>query len=151
MNKKEGKHCYNCKHVKGGCHLIDKCEKVSHWKPEEDDIDNMFSEEDALEVTFEATKKDIPISTQEKIVILFNNFEEFLIEKNKRYGDSALSPLNIFSKQSSSSQICNRIDDKISRIKESDTLKKNDLSDLFGYIALLLIENEWIEFDDLLD
>lgn len=90
-------------------------------------------------------------STKEKIEILFNNFSEFLKEKNKRYGDSVLKPLNVFSKDNSSSQICNRIDDKLGRIKNSNELKKNDVSDMFGYIALLLIENDWLEFNDLLD
>ena len=37
--------------------------------------------------------KKMELNTQEKIDILFNNFKEFLKEKNKRYGDSALSPI----------------------------------------------------------
>lgn len=90
-------------------------------------------------------------NTQENIEKLFNNFKEFLKEKNKRYGDSALNPLQVFSKQNSGSQICNRIDDKLGRIKKSKELKKNDVSDLFGYVALLLIENNWLNFHDLLD
>lgn len=91
------------------------------------------------------------MNTQKEIESLFKNFSEFLIEKNKRYGDSALYPVNIFSKTGSSSQICTRLDDKISRVQNSDELRKNDVSDIFGYIALLMIENNWLEFDDLLD
>lgn len=90
-------------------------------------------------------------NTQDKIEILFNNFKDFLKEKNKRYGDSALNPMQIFTKSNAGNQICNRLDDKLSRIKNSSVLKKNDLSDLFGYVGLLLIENDWIDFDDLLD
>ena len=78
--------------------------------------------------------------TQQQIDILFDNFKEFLKEKNRRYGDSAISPVQIFSKSSAGSQICNRLDDKINRIKNSSELKKNDVSDLFGYTALLMIE-----------
>ena len=89
--------------------------------------------------------------TQYQIDILFDNFKEFLKEKNRRYGDSALDPLKIFSKTDAGSQICNRIDDKLGRIKNSKELKKNDLCDLFGYVALLLIEKGFIEFDDLID
>lgn len=92
-----------------------------------------------------------PSQTQENIEKLFINYKCFLKEKNKRYGDSAINPLNIFSKNNASTQICNRIDDKISRIKNSKILNKNDCADLFGYLALLLIENNWIEFEDLLD
>lgn len=89
--------------------------------------------------------------TEEKIEILFNSFKEFLKEKNKRYGDAALKPLKIFSRADAGSQICNRIDDKLGRIKKSKELKKNDVADIFGYVALLLIENDWLDFDDLLD
>jgi hypothetical protein len=91
------------------------------------------------------------ITTQDKIDILFDNFREFLKEKNRRYGDSALHPMNIFSKASTEDQICNRLDDKLSRIMNGNTLKKNDLSDIMGYISLLLIKKGWLEFNDLLD
>ena len=91
------------------------------------------------------------MNTQIKIDILFKNFSEFLIEKNKRYGDAVLYPINVFSKQDSDSQICNRLDDKLSRIQNSDELRKNDISDAFGYLALLMINNDWVEFDELID
>jgi hypothetical protein len=91
------------------------------------------------------------MNTQEKIEVLFDNFKDFLKEKNRRYGDSAIAPIKIFTKSDAGSQICNRLDDKLSRIKNSSDLKKNDLADIFGYTALLLIEKGWIEFDDLLD
>lgn len=82
---------------------------------------------------------------------LFDNFKKMLIEKNKRYGNSALEPINIFSKTGASNQICNRIDDKISRIQVSDELRKNDICDLFGYLALLMMQKNWLEFDDQID
>lgn len=90
-------------------------------------------------------------NTQEKIELLFDNFKAFSKEKNKRYGDAAISPINIFSQTKPGDQIRSRIDDKLSRIKNSKELKKNDLSDLFGYIALLLIQNNWINFEEFLD
>jgi len=43
------------------------------------------------------------------------------------------------------------MDDKLGRIQTSTELKKNDISDVFGYVALLMIQNNWFEFDDLLD
>ena len=94
---------------------------------------------------------DQELTTQQKIDLLFDNFKTFLKEKNIRYGDSAINPLQIFSKESANSQICNRLDDKLGRIKRSTELKKNDVSDMFGYIALLMIQNNWLEFEDLLD
>ena len=91
------------------------------------------------------------MNTQESIEQLSNNFSQFLIEKNKRYGDSALHPQMIFSDVPADMQICNRLDDKLGRIKNSDKLRKNDVADVFGYLALLMIQKGWIEFDDLLD
>ncbi len=89
--------------------------------------------------------------TQEDIETLFNNFKEFLKEKNRRYGDSALHPINIFSELDANSQICNRLDDKLSRIKRASELKKNDVADVFGYVALLMIDHGWTTFEEMLD
>lgn len=89
--------------------------------------------------------------TQMKIKQLFINFSAFLCEKNKRYGNSALEPIQIFSKASAETQICNRLDDKLGRIKHAKKLLKNDVADVFGYSALVMVKNNWLEFDDLLD
>lgn len=89
--------------------------------------------------------------TEELIKVLFKNFSEFLTEKNRRYGDSALNPPAIFSNALADAQICNRLDDKLNRIKTANELKKNDVADVFGYVALLMIHRDWLEFDDLLD
>ena len=82
---------------------------------------------------------------------LFENFAAFLKEKNHRYGDSALNPAMIFSDSPADTQICTRLDDKLNRIKVSKELKKNDVADVFGYVALLMIQRGWLSFDDLLD
>ena len=75
-----------------------------------------------------------------------------LIEKNDAYGDSALSPLNVFSKGSSVDSLCARIDDKLSRIKNRglNDNTEDTLTDLIGYLVLLRIaleeseNNYWI-------
>ena len=90
-------------------------------------------------------------TTTESIEILFENFKTFLIEKNRRYGDSASSPMMIFSNVPADVQICNRLDDKLARIKQSNELRKNDVSDILGYVSLLMIQKGWLTFDDLLD
>jgi len=83
------------------------------------------------------------------------NFAEFLAEKNTRYGDSALHPAQVFSSTPAQEQICNRLDDKLSRIKhareEGEVLRKNDVADVLGYVALLCVANGWLNFEDLLD
>lgn len=92
-----------------------------------------------------------PTTTQESIRTLFDNFAMFLIEKNKRYGDSALNPARIFSDAPADVQICNRLDDKLNRIKVSKELHKNDVADVFGYVALLMIQHGWTDFEELID
>ncbi len=83
--------------------------------------------------------------------------KEFLIEKNKRYGDSALHPLEIFKKVIESEDdfaikaILVRLQDKLKRIQNADRLKKNDVADLIGYFILLCVKKDWLDFTDLLD
>jgi hypothetical protein len=91
------------------------------------------------------------MNTQQKIGVLFNNFEEFLKEKNKRYGDSVISPTKIFSEVEPENKACIRLDEKLQRIMNSTELRKNDVADTFGYLALLLIEKGWLTFDEFLD
>ena len=90
-------------------------------------------------------------NTHDGIEVLFYNFKEFLKEKNRRYGDSAINPIQVFSNESAEEQIRARLDDKLRRIKNSDELRKNDVADCFGYLALLLIKKRWLEFEELLD
>ncbi|MCP4648801.1 MAG: hypothetical protein GY853_01795 [PVC group bacterium] len=76
---------------------------------------------------------------------------KFVQEKNRRYGNSGLDPFRVFSKLSPREGFNLRMDDKISRIKNSDVLRKNDVVDLMGYLMLVCINEGWIKFDDLLD
>lgn len=60
-----------------------------------------------------------------------------LIEKNISYGNSALQPIKIFSKGDDLDGLRNRIDDKLSRIKnEQSYAGDNDVDDLIGYLIL---------------
>lgn len=68
--------------------------------------------------------------------------------KNKKYGNSALDPLNIFSGKCKVGQ---RLDDKLARVKNNDTLQKNDVADLIGYLVLVCKENNWTNFDEFKD
>lgn len=67
---------------------------------------------------------------------------ELLISKNKKYGNSALEPLRIFSKASSQEQLKVRIDDKLSRLKTQDVSEDEDvIDDLIGYLVIYKISN----------
>lgn len=74
-----------------------------------------------------------------------------VLEKNKRYGDSALNPLRIFSQLSNEEGLKVRLDDKLSRIKNSHPLRKNDVADLIGYLILYSLSQKWEDFSDLID
>ena len=69
-----------------------------------------------------------------------SGIKEMLIQKNKKYGDSALNPIRVFSNASSIEQIKVRLDDKLSRLKTQHIEEDEDvLDDLIGYLILLKI------------
>ena len=67
-----------------------------------------------------------------------------LSEKNDAYGNSALDPINIFSKGNAVDSLCARIDDKLSRIQNRGLGDETEdtLFDLCGYLILLIIAKE---------
>lgn len=83
------------------------------------------------------------IDTETKIVEATDSVAAMLIDKNRKYGNSALNQLGIFNKLTTSGSISSRVDDKLARIKNSECLRRDDLFDLIGYLILLQIENGW--------
>lgn len=77
--------------------------------------------------------------TQREIKTICNSISDLLVYKNKKYGNSAIEPINVFYKQDNKNSILIRLDDKLSRIKNSDKLRVNDIVDIIGYLVLLLI------------
>lgn len=76
-------------------------------------------------------------NVQKEIRKVCDDIAELLITKNRKYGNSALSPQRIFSKASPLEQINVRIDDKLSRIKNQQEDEDEDVtSDLIGYLVL---------------
>jgi len=72
-----------------------------------------------------------------------NEIRDMLIAKNRAYGDSAIDPVRVFSKADAVEQIYVRIDDKLSRVKRGHEYPGDDtISDLIGYLVLLLIAKE---------
>ena len=66
--------------------------------------------------------------------------KNMLLEKNRKYGDSALKPKRIFSKANEVEQLKVRIDDKLSRIMSGQLDDDEEvISDLCGYLILLNI------------
>lgn len=76
-----------------------------------------------------------------KIGKVLDQIEKMLIDKNRKYGNSALEPIGVFSKLSPREGLLIRIDDKLKRIKNG-SLEKDDedvVNDLIGYLVLLKI------------
>jgi hypothetical protein len=73
---------------------------------------------------------------------------EFLVAKNKSYGDSALKPVGIFARGRASDLICVRLDDKLNRIRNApEAFGEDVVTDLLGYLVLyqLALEDEGSE------
>lgn len=68
-----------------------------------------------------------------------DELKEFLLEKNRAYGNSASSPVRIMSKASPVEQILVRIDDKLSRIARGSSAGEDVIKDLVGYLIILRV------------
>ena len=64
---------------------------------------------------------------------------QMLLEKNLKYGNSALEPMRVFSKLDAIAALRVRIDDKISRLLRGDPGDEDTILDLIGYLILLRI------------
>jgi hypothetical protein len=72
-----------------------------------------------------------------------DEIKQLLLEKNVAYGNSALSPIRIFSKAETNEQLYVRIDDKLNRLKNNQSYPgDNDIDDLIGYLVLLKVANQ---------
>ena len=98
---------------------------------------------------------EIPIKRQSKfedeISNVVNSVKTLLVEKNKKYGNSALEPINIFvnpkAKADALTLINSRIDDKLSRIRQMtlnpelfECDQEDTVDDLIGYLILRKIK-----------
>lgn len=83
------------------------------------------------------------MTTQDEIAATCDVIKALLLQKNKAYGDSALSPMRVFSRADPVEQIRVRIDDKLSRLARghaiADESLEQTIDDLIGYLVLLKI------------
>ena len=84
------------------------------------------------------------MTTESKIKSKCKKIEKLLLSKNAAYGNSALEPLNVFSKANAEAGIKMRIDDKLKRIQNAGLVDATEdtLQDLAGYLILLMIAKE---------
>ena len=81
----------------------------------------------------------------ERIAEECDALKAMLLEKNRAYGSSALSPVRIFAKSDTVEQIRVRIDDKLSRLMRGSAAGEDVVKDLLGYLILLRIatKEQW--------
>lgn len=78
-----------------------------------------------------------------------DELKQMLIEKNRKYGNSALSPVRIFSKADDLEQLKVRMDDKLNRIKNRAADEDEDVvKDLAGYCILYMIKQDELKGKD---
>jgi hypothetical protein len=76
-----------------------------------------------------------------QVGVVLDEIRDLLIAKNRKYGNSALEPLGVFSQLCAKEGLLVRIDDKLKRIKNG-SLERDDedvINDLIGYLVLLKI------------
>lgn len=77
---------------------------------------------------------------QKAIAEVCDEIKELLLEKNRKYGNSALNPCRIFARSDRLEQIRVRIDDKLNRIKNEQWNEDEDVvKDLIGYLVLYTV------------
>jgi len=89
--------------------------------------------------------------TRQAIRATGDSLIDLLLEKNKRYGDAALHPPQIFATGGATDSIGVRLDDKLGRIANADEPRKNDVADIMGYLVLYCVSRGWTDFTDQID
>lgn len=94
-------------------------------------------------------------SMQGKIEATCAGVARLLVGKNKNYGNSALEPVRVFAQVEPDVGIYVRLDDKLSRIRNTlasgQPPRRNDVVDVIGYLVLYCIKRDWTDCDDLID
>ncbi len=84
--------------------------------------------------------------SQKQIIETCDYIKKFLIDKNRKYGDSALNPIRVFARSDNIEQINVRIDDKLNRMKNRQNDDDEDIElDLAGYLILKMIARKNIK------
>ena len=108
---------------------------------------------EAMAAPFTAPKIVIEESTaplETEIRTLCAEMAEFLVEKNRAYGNSAAEPAGIFAKRLDPlAQIDVRIDDKINRLQKGSEYPGDDtVKDLAGYLLLRMVVSDLVHQKD---
>lgn len=128
-------------------HIINKTFEDSIGKFQDNDFSNIRIHKGSdgwkiksLDDFLEEGNREQQTQTQKQIANICKTISDVLIDKNKKYGNSALQPINVFFKGNNTNSILIRLDDKLSRIKNNkEDIRVNDICDTIGYLVLLLV------------
>jgi len=82
-------------------------------------------------------------ATERRIRAKCREIADMLAAKNRAYGNSALEPLNVFSRGGAEANIAARLDDKLARVRNAPgAFGENEVVDLVGCLVLLLLARE---------
>lgn len=81
----------------------------------------------------------LEITFDKKVDLVLESIGTMLKEKNKKYGNSALNPIRVFSKADPIEQLKVRMDDKLSRIFAGTNDNEDTIADLMGYLVIYKI------------
>ena len=123
------------------------------------DTNHLQNTADALLALEAEEDSTLPLysDTQKNMGHVLDSMKDLLIYKNTKYGNSALEPMDVFTRHLSDNNsaglnsILVRLDDKLKRIQNAEELRKNDVSDLIGYLTLLCVDQEWTDFSEFKD
>lgn len=113
---------------------------------DKDNMDNKIN--NAVGMAFKSADTEVDEKPLTKVC---QGLNDLLLYKNEKYGNSALEPIGVFNKLDAKNSILIRLDDKISRIRNGKEVRKNDVVDVMGYLALLCVANEWFDFSEYMD
>lgn len=113
------------------------------WENSTPSTDNKTNINPQNEFKAPMTEVDEFTKVQNLIAETCDEIKNLLLEKNRKYGNSALDPRRIFSKADAIEQIRVRIDDKLNRIAHQQSDEDEDvIQDLMGYLVLFRVANK---------
>lgn len=117
----------------GACHTASPCDLIH--------IGTTYKDKQKEEATMQPKNEPETLTqTQYAIKEVCAELEKLLLDKNRKYGDSAINPIRCFSQASPMEQIKVRMDDKINRIRNQQGDEDEDvIADLAGYCILYMV------------
>lgn len=113
-----------------------------------DDVLNIGKFESHCDLKLNKEMSQHYLNNSNEFRTIVNSIASLLEYKDEKYGNAVSNPLEIFAGKCKAGT---RLDDKLSRVKNGETLRKNDIADIIGYLVHVCVENGWNNFDEYKD